>query len=334
MRVLLQNRGSSLNSIAGDSVQMQKTGEYLIKLGVEVDFNYSDALDLTGYDLIHLFNLIPVEETYRCFKHARQFLTPLVLSTVFWDPREYLNHHSEGQQFVHWWQTTMTMRQEVVTGVNLILPNSGQELAVLQRLFSGLPPAVVIPNGADPAFAQAGPERFIHRFGIRDFLLSVGRISPRKNQLLLIKAAKQLKLPLVLIGPLNDGLYYQECRREAVGSGTLFIDSLTGRELASAYAAARVHALVSWYETPGLASLEAALAGCAIVTTDRGGTKEYFGDLAQYCQPDNLSSICDALERAWRIPTPPMLKEEIAKKYTWPQVAMETLEAYRRLLSG
>ena len=31
--------------------------------------------------------------------------------------------------------------------------------------------------------------------------------------------------------------------------------------LASAYAAARVFALPSWFETPGLAALEAALAG-------------------------------------------------------------------------
>ena len=33
--------------------------------------------------------------------------------------------------------------------------------------------------------------------------------------------------------------------------------------LASAYAAARVFALPSWFETPGLAALEAALAGCS-----------------------------------------------------------------------
>lgn len=333
MKVLLQNRDSSFNSIAGDSVQMRKTAEYLGKMGVEVSLEYSDAPDLIGYDLIHLFNLIPVEDTYRRFKHARQYPVKLALSTVFWDPGEYLSHHAEGQQYQRWWRETMALRQEVLAGVDLILPNSRQELDVLQQIFGRLPPAVIVPNGADPGFGLARRERFIHRFGVQDFLLSVGRISPRKNQLLLIKAAKQLKLPLVLIGPLNDGLYYRECRREAAGTGTLFIDGLEERELASAYAAARVHALVSWYDTPGLVSLEAGLAGCAIVTTDRGGTREYFGDLVEYCQPDNLSSICDALEQAWRNPAPSALKERILKKYTWEQAAMETFQAYRQLLT-
>ena len=37
--------------------------------------------------------------------------------------------------------------------------------------------------------------------------------------------------------------------------------------LASAYAAARVFALPSWFETPGLAALEAALAGCSVAIT-------------------------------------------------------------------
>ncbi len=55
--------------------------------------------------------------------------------------------------------------------------------------------------------------------------------------------------------------------------------------LASAYAAARVFALPSWFETPGLAALEAALAGCAVVITPYGSTREYFGDLVEYARP-------------------------------------------------
>ena len=42
------------------------------------------------------------------------------------------------------------------------------------------------------------------------------------------------------------------------------------QELAEHYARAQVHALVSFRETPGLVSLEAAALGCAVVSTDRG----------------------------------------------------------------
>ena len=44
-------------------------------------------------------------------------------------------------------------------------------------------------------------------------------------------------------------------------------------------------ALPSWFETPGLAALEAALAGCSVVITPFGSTREYFGDLVEYARP-------------------------------------------------
>lgn len=332
MKILLQNRKSSRHSIAGDSVQMQKTGEYLKKFGIEVTFDCGTETDLTGFSLVHLFNLIPIEDTYRQFLNARNYSLPIVLSTVYWDPGEYLQNRPESADFQKWWKETMPLRREVLAGVDLILPNSHAELELLQSQFPEMPSATIIPNGADPLFAAARPERFIRRFGKNDFILSVGRISPRKNQLGLIRAAKLIKLPLVLVGPLNDGLYYQKCRQESAGMDCLFIDTLVGEELASAYAAARVHALVSWYDTPGLVSLEAALAGCSIVTTDRGCAREYFGSLAHYCEPDDCSSICRALESAWFTPVSPRLKENILSHYTWDKVAALTLEAYLKVL--
>src|SRR4051795_3125182 len=69
--------------------------------------------------------------------------------------------------------------------------------------------------------------------------------------------------------------------------------------LASAYASARVFALPSWFETPGLAALEAALAGCAVVVTPFGCTREYFGDWVLYARPDRPRAIARALVRAW-----------------------------------
>ena len=77
-----------------------------------------------------------------------------------------------------------------------------------------------------------------------------------------------------------------ECRRAGEGLvawlGRLDHDDPL---LASAYAAARVFALPSWFETPGLAALEAALAGCAVVITPYGSTREYFGGLVAYARP-------------------------------------------------
>jgi len=331
MRVLLQNRLTSLRAVAGDGIQVIKTLEYLRKIGVEAELDCSLEADPAGFDVVHLFNLIPVEDTYRHFAEAKKSGGKIVLSTIFWTPEEYLGTTAAGPEFSEWWRRTMPLREAILAGVDLILPNSRRELEVLKQYFRKLPPAVVVPNAADSLFASARPERFIGKYKRGDFLLAVGRISPRKNQLALIKAAKELKLPLVLIGPLNDGEYYLKCRREAAGSRVLFIDTLSQSELASAYAAARVHALVSWYDTPGLVSLEAALAGCAIVSTDRGCAAEYLGELAFYCDPADLGSIRTAIEKAWRSPKNPALKEEVLRDFIWEKTALRTYEAYQFL---
>jgi glycosyltransferase involved in cell wall biosynthesis len=98
--------------------------------------------------------------------------------------------------------------------------------------------------------------------------------------------------------------------------------------LASAYAAARVFALPSWFETPGLAALEAALAGCPIVITPFGSTRDYFGDLVAYARPNRVAEIRRAVWRCWNEGPDPRLARRIATHYLWPTVAQLTAEVY------
>jgi glycosyltransferase involved in cell wall biosynthesis len=98
--------------------------------------------------------------------------------------------------------------------------------------------------------------------------------------------------------------------------------------LSSAYAAARVFALPSWFETPGLAALEAALAGSPVVITPYGSTRDYFGDLVEYARPDREAEITRAVARCWEEGADPRLSRRIAADYLWPKVAQSTAEAY------
>jgi glycosyltransferase involved in cell wall biosynthesis len=98
--------------------------------------------------------------------------------------------------------------------------------------------------------------------------------------------------------------------------------------LASAYAAARVFALPSWFETPGLAALEAALAGTAIVITPFGSTREYFGHRVRYARPGRIGEISTAVLRTWSQGPDPGLADFIASNYLWPEVARKTAEVY------
>ena len=101
--------------------------------------------------------------------------------------------------------------------------------------------------------------------------------------------------------------------------------------MVAAYAHARVHALPSFRETPGLASLEAAAMGCAIVSTNWGSAFEYLDKDAKYCSPGSPQSMRSALEAAWASPPSKALSERIRREYTWKSAAEATAKAYETI---
>ena len=99
------------------------------------------------------------------------------------------------------------------------------------------------------------------------------------------------------------------------------------------YRVAKVHVLASWMETTGLSSLEAGRAGCNLVITDKGDTREYFGDMAFYCDPGSEASIRDAVLRAHAVPVCTALSDRIKDQFNWRKAAEVTMDAYLQVLS-
>ena len=104
-------------------------------------------------------------------------------------------------------------------------------------------------------------------------------------------------------------------------------------ELASAYAAAEVLVLPAYYETPGLAALEAAMAGAKICITRHGGTTEYFGDMADYLEPSDQASIRNALRSALNRSADNRLRDHVRSHYLWSHAGQRLLTAYERTLA-
>ena len=129
--------------------------------------------------------------------------------------------------------------------------------------------------------------------------------------------------------------YYEECRKSADGN-THFLGHVPHESglLASAYAACNTFLLASWLETPGLAALEAALAGAKVVITSEGATREYFAEHAAYVSPNQLSDIKEKTLAVFSKPKDARLKEHVLQHYSWKQVALKTLEGYKSLLKA
>lgn len=223
---------------------------------------------------------------------------------------------------------THFIKQCLVREVDIILPNGNSEGDQVARDFAQPKQRLFVPNGVNDEFTAATGEAFKQRYKLTDFVLSVGRIESRKNVLALARATKELDLALVLIG--NDTVEpdYTESVRQAAGAKLTIIREMPHDQLGEAYKAARVHALVSWFETPGLSSLEAALAGCTIVSTEIGTTKEYFAGMAYYCNPTDYRSIVSALKAAFAALKSDNLRQHILAHFTWDDAARATVRAY------
>ena len=68
---------------------------------------------------------------------------------------------------------------------------------------------------------------------------------------------------------------------------------------------------------------------CNVVVTRKGDTEEYFGTMAYYCDPADVSSIRNAIDQAYHAPVNDRLKSNILANYTWEHAARQTYEAYQ-----
>jgi glycosyltransferase involved in cell wall biosynthesis len=372
MRVLFNVRPDYESNPGGDAIQIKKTADALRKRGINVEISSRLDDDLGCYDIVHLFNITAVRETYLQCRNARSQGKRIAVSPIYWNMEEYNTRgrasawtrafyrciRSEGLR-VRMRRLVYLIRcrecsggdavgvacgferqqRYVLESADVILPNSEAERECIRRDFNTGGRQKVVMNAVDEKFYNASAEPFLRKYGRyglsgRDFALCVSRLEDRKNTINTIRVLNHTGLRTVMIGQANPAQvgYYERCRRIA-HKNILFINHIDHEELPSAYAAARIHVLASWYETPGLSSLEAALSGCNIVSTDRGSAREYFGEYAEYCDPSSIESIRRAVVKAFEKPKDEGLKEHIRKNYSWDRAGEDTLKAYRMLLN-
>jgi glycosyltransferase involved in cell wall biosynthesis len=219
----------------------------------------------------------------------------------------------------------------------VLLVNAQREGDMVRQVWPQVTaPLLFVPNAVRPEVLEtASAEAFEQQFDVRQFVLCAARVEPNKNQLMLLWALRDSGLPLVCAG-LETEPYVTLCKRWA-GPQVRFTGVLSPFMLASAYAAARVHALPSWSETPGLSNLEAAVAGCSVVVGDRGAEQEYLSPYAFVSNPSDDRSIRAAVQAAWEDRDASRLQAQrahVLSRYTWPQAAQATAAAYQRVLPG
>ena len=368
MKVLFQTRTNLYSAPGGDLIQIQKTKEYLEKLGVEVDISLEFEPDLTGYDIVHLFNLMDPQDIYLQCINAKRQNKKVVLSTIYGLYTEYerkargglaqkianilspyqigylkniIRHYHESRFHKGvkklFFRGYYGLMKDITKNVDVFLPNSISEMDRVAKEFELKDYKFeVVPNSIDKKIFDSSVISKANQFSkYKDCIVCAARIEGRKSTLNLIRAVKDTNYILVLVGneSKNQKKYVEQVHAEA-GSNVVFLGSIPHEQLKELYQVAKVHALVSWMETPGLSSLEAAAMGCNIVVTKKGDTEEYFENFAFYCEPDDISTIKEAIDKAYSSPFKEELRNKILTNYTWEKAAESTLRGYNKALGN
>lgn len=196
----------------------------------------------------------------------------------------------------------------------------------------------VVPHGIRAAPPEESAiERFRRAHGLdRPYILWCGTREPRKNLRTLLQAFQLLRDPdldLVLVGPQGWGdLALPEGSAEE--GRVHWLGRLTDRDLACAYAGARLFCYPSLSEGFGLPVLEAMAHGIPVVTSRGTSMAEITGPDGLLVDPRDAGELAEALLRAAGPEHDSLASAALIRsaRFTWEQAAADTLSVYRSVL--
>jgi len=175
-----------------------------------------------------------------------------------------------------------------------------------------------VENGVSPIFDT--------EIASGEYVLSVGRIQPLKNQLNLAIACRRAGLQLKYVGQVIDHEYAHKVL-------SVWGELLSNRpqcELVPLYRSAKVVACVSQHEVQPNCVLEGGLAGANIVLTERSCSFTDGYPNIWVCKTDS-ESIAEAISAAWSNPKNAELKR-VFRNWTWERTARKLLDQYNTVV--
>jgi glycogen(starch) synthase len=275
---------------------LRRNGEWLLRIADEIE-----------PDLVHL----------NAYAHAvLPFDAPVLVAghscVLSW--HEAVRGRAAGPE----WARYREVVRDGLAAADVVIAPTQAMLDALVRHYD--PPSArrVVPNGA-VATGEAQPKE--------PLVAAAGRMwDEAKNLDALARVAPRLEWPVVVAGA-GGG------RRP---DGVAMLGQLGRDGVRDLLARASIFAAPARYEPFGLAPLEAALAGCALVLGDIPSLREVWGDAATFVAPDDDEALAAALSQlvaddALRAVMAERA-EARAQEYTPERMAAGTLAAYAQVL--
>ncbi len=161
----------------------------------------------------------------------------------------------------------------------------------------------VIHQSVPPLFFEIqNTEKLLKKYEMpEEFILSVGTIEQRKNQLSLLKAvhAANIKTAVVFVGNLTS---YSEELLKFISENNLdnqvkFLSNIPRTDLTGLYQSAILSVYISLFEGFGLPIIESMASGCPVITSNISCLAETASDAAILCNPQNFEEIGAAIKK-------------------------------------
>ena len=249
------------------------------------------------------------------------------------------------------WQLQWTVRRTVYSAAKILTGSEFSRSSIL-KVYGDLDEdkVVVVPNAAAPEFRPIAREAATavvrDRFSIgAPFILSVGDLQPRKNQIGLIRgfarlvnAYPQLKQNLILAG--KETWFGDQVHKAARDSGVAdriqFFGFVSDLDLLQLYNACDLFVFPSFYEGFGLPALEAMACGRAVTCSHTSALPEVVDGAAilfdPYAVDEIVRALADLLLDSELRARMERLGLQRAAHFSWQKTGQKTLEVFHGVL--
>jgi glycogen synthase len=172
-------------------------------------------------------------------------------------------------------------------GAGAVVAPSAWMARALERHHAPIPAPNVVPNGRDASRFWPGPKE--------ELVLAAGRLwDDAKNAVALARIAPRLPWPVFVAGDVEGPTSTWSVAPAATRAATL-LGRIGEEELARWLSRAAIFAHPARYEPFGLAVLEAALSGCALVLGDVESLRELWDGAAEFAAPWDDDALADRI---------------------------------------
>jgi glycosyltransferase involved in cell wall biosynthesis len=188
--------------------------------------------------------------------------------------------------WIRWYRDTVTRGLD---HADVVVAPSQWMLGQVRTYYTHPRAAQVIYNGRDPDLFRADLSK-------EPFVFTAGRIWDEGKQISLLREKEQAA-PVYIAGSLDHPHRTDSGSDKPPSTSVHFLGEQSQEQMQQLFSRAGVYAATSCYEPFGLAPLEAALSGCALVANDTPTFHELWEDTAIYFRRNDADDLARVIRK-------------------------------------